>query len=122
MCRDITFAAAVNSLVSCVFFFYSLFQAAAIIGASVFPGRSSFRVIYLPNFCSPPCGLRNLSLISLAFYLPFIRHSLLFIVTSGVMHLFRRCRHAHVRLQTYSYAHSNIGRYSNSEPADSFYQ
>ena len=43
MCRDITFAAAVNSLVR--FFSFSIFRAVAIIGASVFPGRSSFSCV-----------------------------------------------------------------------------
>jgi hypothetical protein len=45
-----------------------------------------------------------------------------FIVTNGAMHFFRRRGHAHVRLQTDTYAYSNLGPYPNSEPVGSFHQ
>lgn len=38
------------------------------------------------------------------------------------MHFFRRRGHAHVRLQTDTYAYSNLGPYPNSEPVGSFHQ
>jgi hypothetical protein len=59
MCRDITFAAAVNSLVS-VFCYYIFRAAAAIIRASVFPGRSSSFRVYRTFGRPRDCAISNL--------------------------------------------------------------
>ena len=134
MCRDITFAAAVNSLVS--FFSFSLF---------FFSGRrnysrkcvsgSLFFFVCLTAFAPRDLSC-NLSLISsiwvffflsqnvnwnLFLYFIFLKNNLIS-VPNGVMHLFRRCGHAHVRLQIDSYAYSNVGPYPNTEPLGGFHQ
>jgi hypothetical protein len=138
MCRDITFAAAVNSLVS-FFFFLSIF----------FSGRRNYwrkcvsgSLFFFVCLLSPhsPLGIELQSLPNLFNFLGFfflitkcqMKYYFLFIsffflnnlisVTNGVMHLFRRCGHAHVRLQIDSYAYSNIGPFPNTEPLGGFHQ
>ena len=120
MCRDITFAAAVNSLVSVLFLLSGRrnYSRKCVSGSLFF----SCLLFLLPHLVA--LGIAQSLISFFSFYQRFLKQFSLFffLVTNGVMHFFRRRGYAHVRLQTDSYAYSNLGPYPNSEPIGSFHQ